>query len=320
MKHTLLLLLSLAFLAQSGTAQVITFEYRFLAGGNLGGSPFLFTEVEITAEADLSNRTPWVDGWSLEHDTARVEIADIGTFDLLVPTRTVADNIMQAPVLARGAALGSAPLLSGPSDIAFFTWDLTTSIGPIGGAGSITGWGGSDIVTTGGVLQLDPGTMPIFFTATTCSGFGSAYCLGDGSGVSCPCGAFGLSGQGCANTGGSGAQLLGVGDVCVQWDSLRFEVTGVPGSKPGLLIRGDQQVASPVGDGILCTTGASQRSQVQLTVDGGTTFTDFNGQPFSAVSNIGAPTNFQFWYRDPLNTCSGAGFNLSNAWSVTYQP
>ena len=106
----------------------------------------------------------------------------------------------------------------------------------------------------------------------------------------------------------------------MQWDSLRFEVTGVPGSKPGLLIRGDQQVASPVGDGILCTTGASQRSQVQLTVDGMTTFTDFNGQPFSAVANIGAPTNFQFWYRDPQNTCSGAGFNLSNAWSVTYQP
>ena len=53
---------------------------------------------------------------------------------------------------------------------------------------------------------------------------------------------------------------------------------------------------------------------------GATNFTDFNGAPFGSVANLGTATNFQFWYRDPGNTCSGAGFNLTNGWTVTYQP
>ena len=31
-----------------------------------------------------------------------------------------------------------------------------------------------------------------------------------------------------------------------------------------------------------------------------------------------SPTNFQFWYRDPANACSGLGFNFTNAVSILY--
>lgn len=36
--------------------------------------------------------------------------------------------------------------------------------------------------------------------------------------------------------------------------------------------------------------------------------------------HTGVATNYQYWYRDPGNTCSGAGFNFSNAWTTTWLP
>ncbi len=148
---------------------------------------------------------------------------------------------------------------------------------------------------------------------------GSAYCFGDGTGAACPCSGFGGLGEGCVNTGGTGVTLRALGNASVSSDTLRFDVAGAPGAKPGLLLRGNNQIANPIGDGIICTAGMSQRSQVQVTAAGVTSFTDFNGAGFGSVANLGAPTNFQFWYRDPMATCSGSGFNFSNAWTVTYE-
>ncbi|MFT7487244.1 MAG: hypothetical protein ACI9F9_003104, partial [Candidatus Paceibacteria bacterium] len=101
-------------------------------------------------------------------------------------------------------------------------------------------------------------------------------------------------------------------------DTFQLHVSGVPGSKPGLVLRGDNQVALPVGDGILCSVGNSQRSHVQITSAGSTDFVDWNGQGFSSVANVGTETNFQFWYRDPAGSCSGQGFNFSNGLSVLF--
>lgn len=149
---------------------------------------------------------------------------------------------------------------------------------------------------------------------------GTPYCFGDATGAACPCSAFGAAGQGCANTGGIGATLVASGSASVSNDTFQLDISGVPGSKPGLVLKGDNQVAAPAGDGILCTVGGSQRSQVQVTSAGSTTFTHFKGAAFGSVANIGAATNFQFWYRDPSNSCSGAGFNFTNGWTVNYQP
>ena len=150
---------------------------------------------------------------------------------------------------------------------------------------------------------------------------GTPYCFGDSTGANCPCSAFGAAGEGCINTTGTGgARIDAFGVASLNSTSFRIEVTGVPGAKAGLILRGDTQVANPVGDGILCVAGSSQRSQVQLTVAGETSFTDFKGAPFAAVANVGTPTNFQFWYRDPNNPCGQGGFNFSNGVSVVFQP
>lgn len=132
--------------------------------------------------------------------------------------------------------------------------------------------------------------------------------------------------QGCANTGGSGgASLRGVGHASLTSDTFQLEIQGVPGAKPGLIFRGSNQHASgfgaQVGDGLLCTSSQTARSHVQITAGGSTSFANTNGSPFSTWTyGAGAQTNYQFWYRDPSNTCTGLGFNWTNAWTVTWLP
>ena len=155
---------------------------------------------------------------------------------------------------------------------------------------------------------------------------GVPYCFGDGTGGACPCGANGNAGEGCANTSGTGGALLDAfGVPSFSNDTLGFTVSGVPGSKPGLLLKGNNQVngglGNPVGDGLICTAGGSKRSHVQVTDGSGqTTFNDWSGAGIGTISNAGVPTNYQFWYRDNTNPCSGSGFNFSNAYSLIYLP
>ena len=162
-----------------------------------------------------------------------------------------------------------------------------------------------------------------YWESPFCSGsLGAAYCFGDGTGALCPCGNLGALGSGCANSGGSGARLTGFGCPSVSFNGFGLHVSGVNGAKPGLLIRGDLEAGGglgvPAGDGRLCTTGASQRSQVQVTSVGGTSFNDWNGASMATVGNIGSVTNFQFWYRDPVGSPCGTGFNFSNGWRVWF--
>ena len=54
-------------------------------------------------------------------------------------------------------------------------------------------------------------------------------------------------------------------------------------------------------------------------MNGSTVFTNFAGQSFGEASyGPGANANYQFWYRDSGNTCSGSGFNFTNAWTVDW--
>jgi len=157
---------------------------------------------------------------------------------------------------------------------------------------------------------------------------GSAYCSGDGTGNPCPCGAFGNLGEGCANTGGAGgATLSGSGFPSFSNDSFHLQVSGIPGAKAGLCVKGSNQLGSgngnPVGDGLLCTA-PQKRSQVLVSSGSGNrTMTNWRGQPFGTfpgAANLGAPTYYQWWYRDPANACTGNGFNFTNGWEVSWLP
>ena len=133
-------------------------------------------------------------------------------------------------------------------------------------------------------------------------------------------------GEGCLNTGGvSGTTLTATGNAYLSDDTFQFEITGLPGVRPGLMVIGTNQVngglGAPFGDGLRCVSGSLARSQIQFTFGGTTTFSDWNGFSFGDASfGAGVTANYQFWYRDALNACSGVGFNFSNAWSVTWLP
>jgi len=151
----------------------------------------------------------------------------------------------------------------------------------------------------------------------------TTYCFGDGSGLGCPCGNLGGAGEGCANSAGAGgATLSGGGIALLSNDTFSLTVNGVPGSKPGLVLRGANQTAGALaGDGLLCTGGSTARSQVQITMAGSTVFTTFQGAGFGASSyGAGVPTNYQFWYRDPVASPCGGGFNFTNGVSVVWAP
>mgnify|MGYP002630026963 CR=1 FL=1 len=195
--------------------------------------------------------------------------------------------------------------------------------------GSIAYWGIAGYeppptVIGGAFTRLACGT--VHTVALRTENAGTAYCLGDGTGASCPCSANGQVGEGCANTSAiGGATLSASGDADLTLDTFQLNVVGVPGNKPGLILRGSNQanggLGTAAGDGLLCTSGQTARSQVQVTSAGITTFSNFQGNPFGASSyGAGATTNYQFWYRDTANTCSGSGFNFSNAWRVTWMP
>ena len=110
-------------------------------------------------------------------------------------------------------------------------------------------------------------------------------------------------------------------------DTFALEARGMPPGVPGLCIKGSALFGGglglPIGAGLMCLS-TQLRSQVILAdaADGNVVMTDWRGQPFGSfpgAANVGAPTCYQWWYRDVANTCTGAGFNFTNAWSVTWQ-
>ncbi|MFT7486776.1 MAG: hypothetical protein ACI9F9_002632 [Candidatus Paceibacteria bacterium] len=159
------------------------------------------------------------------------------------------------------------------------------------------------------------------FTAWTLNGnggggssnTGASYCAGDGSSVACPCGANGAAGAGCLTTSGTGATLSASGDADVGADTWSIDVTGGPPNKPGIFFQGTNQITVAAGDGVLCSNSNLRYGVNSLDAMGNVTQAGFG-----ANAAMGQSLNYQYWFRDPANPCSGAGFNFTNAWAVTW--
>ncbi len=186
------------------------------------------------------------------------------------------------------------------------TWPPAYNITTSAGGGTALAVGKHEVVT------LEPDSP------------GTAYCFGTGAHSDCPCGTSSQEGEGCLNsTGTGGARLTASGHASVAHGSFQLHVEQVPNTTIGLLLRGlnydSHGFGHPFGDGLLCIGSIQARSQLQVTVAGETTFTHFNGLPLGTFSlNSGGYTHYQYWYRDGSNSCTGTGFNLSNAWMVEW--
>jgi hypothetical protein len=194
--------------------------------------------------------------------------------------------------------------------------------------GTLLAWGSSGSFSQS--VPSSPGFTGVsagwgFGLALGQTNLGTSYCLGDGSGGSCPCTGFSNGGGGCPHSVGFGVTLASYGNAFVSDDTIRFDLSGGFGMWPGLILQGTQGMTSgnglPIGDGLLCVAGTTARSKIQLINQGSTSFTHFSGQSFGAVSGgAGSTVHYQFWYRNVANSCSGLGFNFSNAWKLDWLP
>ena len=156
------------------------------------------------------------------------------------------------------------------------------------------------------------------------TGLIGSLCFGDGSGAACPCGNNGNGLGGCGNGSYfSGAQLVPTGSASLSAADLGFSVFSSTPSQPGLFFQGTNAVASgqgfPFGDGLRCAGGAVVRLQVAF----GDVFGDVHSSIDIAAASGAAPGDtryYQWWYRDPVVSPCGTGFNLSQAFEVVWEP
>lgn len=152
---------------------------------------------------------------------------------------------------------------------------------------------------------------------------GTTYCYGDGSATTCPCFNFGGTGEGCANSTGAGAALVGLGSLSFGADDLACRVTGLIPNQPVLLFAALNAVAGGngvvFGDGLRCAGGNVRRLGVRI--PGPTGQADW-GPGLNAAGGwtVGDTRRFQAWYRNPSGSPCGNGFNLSNGLEIVFEP
>jgi hypothetical protein len=122
------------------------------------------------------------------------------------------------------------------------------------------------------------------------------------------------------NSFGSGALINAFGTPSVSANDILLSVSGGPPGEFALLFYGEGQVANPLGDGTICIGSNFQRLLPAVQFDQLSTLArtlDLNAPPNqSGQVTVGSTWNFQCWYRDP--GAGGAGFNFSNAVSITF--
>lgn len=152
---------------------------------------------------------------------------------------------------------------------------------------------------------------------------GTAYCFGDGSGAICPCLNNGDTGQGCANSTGSGATLAGAGSTNASADDLVFTSSNLLPNQPALLFAGLNAVndgnGMAFGDGLHCAGGNVVRLGVEFPNAQGLASWG-PGLAEEGGWNPGDMRRFQVWYRNASGSPCGTGVNLSHGVEVTFTP
>lgn len=148
----------------------ITFIHEGSGSGTLNGNTFSDSGFTITAVADTDDLQPVnpSNGWYIDHLSASIIIDGLGEFDFLTKTKSFVNYHHSLVGFSRGASIGGGDLFNGPSNPAFNTWDMQSSIGPISGTGKLFLWDYSslpNIETTGGTLIFDYEQGDAVFTA-----------------------------------------------------------------------------------------------------------------------------------------------------------
>jgi hypothetical protein len=122
------------------------------------------------------------------------------------------------------------------------------------------------------------------------------------------------------NSAGPGALIGTSGSTSFAANDFVLTAGGCPPDKLGLFIYGLNPTQQAFGNGTLCIDNRFYRLPIIATSLSGTVhyLVDFNNLPTGGAITSGSTWMFQFWYRDP--PAGGAGFNFSDAESVTFCP
>jgi hypothetical protein len=166
----LLTLIVCALVYQSATAAPIQFIHSGVGSGTIGGTPFQDAAFVFEALADTDDRgicsideKGQPDCFTLEHQSATVEIDGLGTFAFVSGTRTFTSLELRMIGFSRGENEGSHDLYDGPRNDVFSSWNMLSSIGPVLGNASLFQWVEDRafpgirpaVETTAGVLLFD---------------------------------------------------------------------------------------------------------------------------------------------------------------------
>jgi hypothetical protein len=156
---------------------------------------------------------------------------------------------------------------------------------------------------------------------------GTGFCFGDGSGTACPCGnsSAPIDGAGCLNSLATGGKLSGSGTPSVSADTIALIGTAMPNSS-ALYFQGTAQqtggAGAVFGDGLRCVSGSIIRLGTKANASGGSSYPSGAELPVSVRGAClpGDTRHYQIWYRNSAAFCSVSTFNLSNGYTVVWQP
>lgn len=172
----------LVVLPAVASAQAITFTYTGVtASGSVGGANFVRKDFTITSTGNVASRQSFAGGYFIDHLTASISIVGVGTYNFLTGTRTFVNNGADIAGFSRSGA-GGSDLYYAPSNAAFSSWDMTTSIGTFTGGTQLFQWSSlPTIQTDGGTLAFDDsrisGTFRAVVGATSTVPEPSSYAL-----------------------------------------------------------------------------------------------------------------------------------------------
>lgn len=154
------------FAVNANAGNPIVFTYQGTGTGWLGETPFTDADFTITAVGDTENlRCFSQGGYTIDHDTASINIAGVGTYDFTINTATFVNNATQlAGIFCNECAAGD--LIYAPTDAVFGSWNLLSSLA-VSGTGETNGFQEGDTGTTGGNLFIADSTFPATFQAST---------------------------------------------------------------------------------------------------------------------------------------------------------
>lgn len=150
--------------------------------------------------------------------------------------------------------------------------------------------------------------------------------------VACPCASQSGEPGGCANSASvSGASLIAEPDWAadapsVSNDAVVLMVEHLPLGTSVLFCQGTAQITpTPFGDGVRCMGGTVMRLALRHAQPGqGWVSYPYNGEPaISAIGNVpasGGPRFYQAWYRNAVQFCTSATFNMSNMLRINWLP